>query len=148
MAYYRTSITTRASAKTAFEYLADFSNVELWDPSVSRARRLSEKALAVGDRFQVTLSLPTGNANLEYELTIHEPYRRLVFEARTRWIYSRDTIRFEARGDGCRVDYDADLRLSGAAYLLDLPVHLGFQASGARSVEGLERALAELARSS
>jgi dehydrogenase/reductase SDR family protein 12 len=144
VAYFRTSITTRASAELAFEYLADFSNAELWDPSVSSARRLSPGPIEVGARFEVLLGLPTGDARLEYGLEECDRHERLVFVAHTNWLRSYDTIRFEPRSDGCRIQYDADLRLFGAAYALDGPVHLGFQMSGARSVRGLERALALL----
>jgi hypothetical protein len=148
LAHFKTCIETSASAEDAFDYLADFSNAAHWDPSVTRAEMTSPAPVGLGSRFEIFLGLPGGReARLDYRITRYEPGRCLVFEADTRWLRSLDTIEIERRAHGCRVHYDADLRPRGAAYLLDLPIHLAFQVSGARSVEGLEHALGELGES-
>jgi len=144
VAHFRKSIDTPASPEAAFEYLADFSNAERWDPTVSSADLLTPLPIGVGARFEVRLGSPAGDITLDYRLTRFEPNTCVVFEAKTKYLRSLDTIEIEPRANGCRVYYDADLRPRGAAYLLDLPIHLAFQVSGARSVKGLERALARL----
>ena len=144
MAHFRTSIDSPASAEAAFDYLADFSNAERWDPTVSRADRTTSKPIGEGARFEVCLGSPAGEVQLDYRITRFEPNRCIVFEAETKILRSLDTIEIESRGEGCRVHYDADLRPRGLAYVFDLPIHLAFQVSGARSVKGLERALAKL----
>jgi hypothetical protein len=145
MAHYTTSIETGAPAEVAFAYLADFSNAQHWDPSVVRAQRLTPEPIDWGSRFEILLGFPGGvTTRLEYRITRFDPNRCIAFEADTKALRCLDTIEIERRAHGCRVHYDADLRLHGAAYLLDLPIHLAFQISGARSVRGLESALAEL----
>lgn len=144
LAHYRTTLDTPASAQSAFEYLANFANAERWDPSVTRGNRLTELPIGLGSRFEIFLGLPVGETRLEYRITRFEPDHCVVLEARTALVRSLDTIEIEPRPTGCRVHYDADLRPQGTAYLLDLPLHLGFQVAGARSVRGLEKALVRL----
>lgn len=146
MANFRTQIKTRAGVGKAFAYLEDFSNARFWDPTVVRATRRSRGPIQEGSRFEVVVSLAGKELEFDYEVITHERNRRLVLRAETDRLRSTDTIEFEPRKKGCRVTYDADLRLLGAAYLFDLPVHLAFQISGANSVRGLARALDDLAR--
>lgn len=141
MAHFRTSFKTRSCAEAAFNYLADFSNAQQWDPTVSRASTLTSGSIGLDTRFEVLLNLPTGDVRFEYRITRFEPNRCIVLEAKTKFLRSLDTIEIEPDAQGCRVSYDADLRPSGAAYLFDLPIHLGFQLSGARSVRGLKMAI-------
>jgi hypothetical protein len=144
MAHYTTTIETTASAETSFAYLADFSNTEAWDPTVSRARKLTPDPIGEGALFELFLTLAGRDLRFEYRITRHVPDRLVVLEAETALLRSLDTIEIESRPSGCRVHYDADLRLRGATHLLDLPVHLAFQISGSRSAQGLERALDKL----
>ncbi len=145
MAHFTTTFDTPASAEATFAFLADFSNVEAWDPSVQRARRLDDPPIREGSRFEVVLSLAGREIPFEYRITRHDPARRVVLEAENEWLRSLDTIDVDPRPRGARVHYDADLRPQGLAYLFDLPLHLAFQIAGARSARGLERALERLA---
>lgn len=142
MAHFTTTIETRARPEEAFAYLADFSNAAQWDPTVLRAQALGPSPIGEGSRFEVVLSLAGREFSFEYELARFDPIRELVFVSTTAHLRSVDTIRIEPTAAGCRVHYDADLRPLGLLYLLDLPLHLAFQLSGARSAKGLERALA------
>lgn len=145
MAYFTTTLETRASAEATFLYLADFSNAEDWDPNVTRARRISEPPLAEGTRFELFLPLAGRELRFEYQIVRYEPHQLVVLEADNAWLRSLDTIRVERRlNGGARVEYDADLRPRGLAYLFDLPLHLAFQVAGMRSTGGLARALARL----
>jgi hypothetical protein len=145
LAHFTTKIETRASAETAFSYLADFANCEAWDPSVSQARKLTPDPIGEGSRFEVCLPFVGRELCLEYTIRRCEPDRILVLEAESDWLRSLDTIEIERRPIGCRIHYDADLRPHGLAYLLDLPLHVAFQVTGARSARGLARALDRLA---
>jgi len=144
MAHFTTTIESKASPEAVFAYVADFSNTREWDPSVSEARLLSEPPIAEGSRFEVRLPLLGRELVFEYRITHFEPPCRIVLESEDGLLRSVDTIRIEPMPFGCRLHYDADLRPRGAAYLLDLPLHLAFQISGSRSARGLERALARL----
>ena len=142
MAHFTTTIDTRLSCEQAFAYLADFSNTSEWDPTVSRAQMLTPGPIGEGTRFEVVLPIGRRALRFEYAITRYEPHRRVILEATTNHLRSVDTIELEPTADGCRVRYDADLRPLGLAYLFDLPIHLAFQVSGARSARGLARALA------
>jgi hypothetical protein len=142
MAHFSTTLDTKASVETAFAYLAEFSNTAEWDPTVSRARNLTPGPIREGTLFDVVLSLGGREIPFVYRITRFEPHRRLVLESTTPHLRSIDTIEIEPLPDGCRVHYDADLRPLGVAYLFDLPLHLLFQLSGARSARGLAAALA------
>jgi dehydrogenase/reductase SDR family member 12 len=146
MAHFTTTIETRVKPEEAFVYLADFSNTAHWDPTVVRARALGPGPIGEGSRFEVVLELAGRELPFEYEITRFEPPRELVLVATSSHLRSIDTIRIEPTGEGCRLQYDADLRLIGLFYLFDFPLHLAFQISGARSSRGLERALAQRAR--
>ncbi len=145
MAHFETTLDTRAKSDAAFEYLADFSNARDWDPSVTDARRIGSGPIGPGSRFELELALAGQTLHFEYEIQRYEPNRLLVFCSESERLRSLDTIEIQARSWGCRVHYDADLRLAGAYYLFDPVVHLAFQVSGARSARGLEKALDALA---
>ena len=150
MAHFTTTIETDAPVAAVFRYVADFSNTQSWDPTVSRASRLTTGPLREGSRFEVFLPILGRELRFEYRISDLQLDRRVVLECEHDLVRSLDTIEFEPRRaneEGCLVHYDADLRPRGAAYLLDLPIHLAFQISGARSARGLARELARLARS-
>ena len=145
MAHFLTEIETPASLSSAFEYVVNFSNTRHWDPTVVRAKKRSRGMVQVGSRFEVVVSMLGQELEFEYEVVSLERSRRIVLEAETSHLRSLDTIEFEPTRVGCRVRYDADLRLKGAAYLFDPAAHVLFQWSGARSARGLSEALDALA---
>lgn len=144
MAHFSTTIETKASPEDAFHFVADFSNTATWDPTVSRARRLTKGAIRKGSRFEVFLLVAGREIRFEYAITRYQRDRCVVLESSTDLLRSLDTIEFEPLPTGTRIHYDADLRPRGAAYLFDLPIHVAFQVSGAASARGLERALSKL----
>ncbi len=141
MAHYRASVDSPLGADDAFALLADFSNAADWDPGVRSARRLGEGPIQVGSTFEVVASFLGRDVPLTYRITQLDAPNRVVFEADARGLRSVDTITFEKRGDGTRVTYDANLTLSGLAYVFDLPLHLAFQWIGGRALAGLAKAL-------
>ena len=145
MAHFTATIDCTVSCEAAFTYMADFSNAALWDPTVTRVTRESAGEVGLGTRFKVFLGMGPAEVSLKYETKRFEPNQCLVFEANTPLLRSLDTIQLEAYRQGCRLHYDADVRLRGAASLFDLPTHLAFQVSGRRSLAGLKAALAEIA---
>jgi hypothetical protein len=144
LAHFTTTIETPASAQSAFKYIADFSNVADWDPTVKSARRIGSKPLGEGSRFEVSMDTPIRPFVFRYEILRYEPNRLIIFQAESPTLRSLDTIEIESLRKGCRVHYDADLRLRRGLYLLDFAAHLAFQFSGRSSARGLEKALREL----
>ena len=52
-AHFTTTIETNAAASDVFRYVADFSTVAEWDPTVEHAIRLDKGPLGEGARFEV-----------------------------------------------------------------------------------------------
>jgi len=144
LAHFTTTIDTQTSRDIAFEYLADFANVAKWDPFVSQARRLTRGPIGPGTRYEIRMPIAGSEIRLEYTIVEYDTPRRIVLEADGSWLRSRDTIELDESELGCHIRYDADLRPRGIAYLLDLPMHLAFQITGARSARGLKGSLERL----
>ena len=73
MANYRTTVTSPASAETAYRYLADFASIIDWDPSVSEAALVSGEPGELGARYRVVVSIPLRTIPLEYEIVEASP---------------------------------------------------------------------------
>jgi carbon monoxide dehydrogenase subunit G len=140
MARFLATIDLPISCEAAFDFLADFSTTERWDPSVVRARRLTSGPVAPGARFEVVLSVLGVESPLEYEVVEAERPHRIVLRAERGALASLDEITLAPRGSGVRVTYDARIQLSGIARTFDPLLNAWFQRSGARSAEGLRRA--------
>ncbi len=141
MASYRTTVDSTWTPERAFEYLADFSSVRHWDPSVVRANRLDDGPVGLGSRFHVVTQFRGREIELDYELIEHDPVRSLVLQADNGRVRSLDRITFEPAGTGCRVTYDADLRLKGLLRLGDPLLQRAFDRLGDEARDGLAREL-------
>lgn len=142
MAHFEGTVHTRWSPAEVCAYMADFSSVATWDPSVRQARRLDAGLLAEGARFAVTLDFMGRPLEMIYRLVQYAPPDRVVLEAETAIVRSVDTITVEAQAEGCQVVYRAALQFRGFAAVVDLPAHLWFQWAGRQALQGLQTALA------
>jgi len=148
MARFLAKIPSSGSIQATFDYLADFSTCAQWDPSVSRAVRTSAGAIEEGSTFEVTVSFFGTQSTLDYTIVDYERPHRVVLIGETATVLSYDEITFVPSTRGCQVVYDARLSLKTPAVLrpfgpiADLCLGALFRLSGARSAEGLERALA------
>lgn len=140
MARYVTTIPSRRSPADTFAYMADFSNVAEWDPSVLRAAHLDGDAVRQGARFEVAVGFLGREVALTYELVEYDAAaRRAVLRGSNATTISVDTITV---ADDAAVTYDATLRLRGPAQLLDPLVQLAFRRLGDNAADGLRRVLA------
>ncbi len=142
MARYRATVETPRPAREVFDYLADFSNAEEWDPGVEEGRPLTPGRPAAGSEYQLTARVLGRSVPLRYRITAIDDGRRVVLEADATGFRSVDEIVVEATGSGSRVTYDADLRPKGVVRVADPLVGLAFRRIGDRAAEGLRRALA------
>jgi hypothetical protein len=141
MAHYVTSATTALSPAEAFSYMADVTRFVEWDPGVARVRRVAGSGAGVGTAYDLTVqSVPP--MVMRYEVTEHEPPRRIVLVARTVFLSSVDEIRVEPSGSGSIVTYDARLTLNGPLRGFDPLLRLAFRRIGDRAAAGLKRVLA------
>ncbi|MEI8106160.1 MAG: SRPBCC family protein [Actinomycetes bacterium] len=141
MARYTTSIRSTLSAADAFEYMADFSNALVWDPSVSVAHRVGSGPLAVGAEFELVARFAGRDVPLLYRVAEIDVPHRIVLEAVKPGFASRDTITVEPSDLGSVVHYDAVLAFSGSGRLFDPLMQLVFNRVGAKARAGMATAL-------
>jgi carbon monoxide dehydrogenase subunit G len=142
MAHYSTTITSPLTPEAAFAYMADLRNFADWDPGVRRVTQISGQGGGNRATFDVVVAGAAGrDMTLRYVTTRYEPPTTIQAEARSRMFTSIDRIDVVPDGRGCRVTYDADLRLNGPLALLDPALKLAFKRIGDRAAAGLATAL-------
>lgn len=140
MATYRTTVTSPHPPAEVFAYLADFSNIDDWDPNTSAGERIDPGELAVGSSFRVTTDFGR-KLKLTYEIVELDPPRKVVLVAPGSGFTARDTITVEPEGVGSEVTYEAVVTMSGIGRLFDPLVGLVFKFVGGKAAEGLQEAL-------
>lgn len=141
MASYRTTVASRRSADDVFSYLADFSSVAEWDPSITTAEHSSGgDPRTVGSTFHVV----TGRVVLDYTtLELQQP-SRIVLRGENNSMISLDTITIADRSDGgSEVTYAAELELKGLRKVADPVLQFVFKRLGDRARDGLRAKLNE-----
>ena len=82
---------------------------------------------------------------MEYRITEFEPPSRVVLVGEGSGVWSRDEISFTETGEGTRVDYVAEIRLSGLLGLVQPLLGRAFASVGRSAVAGMKRQLDALA---
>lgn len=138
MARYRARIRSSWTPARALAYMADFGNAAEWDPGVRSARPV------IGDgRPAYDLLVHAAGRDLPMRYVETERSRTsVVLASETGLLRSRDRITVEPAEGGCVVDYDADLRLRGAAAVLEPLLGVAFRRAAGRAHRSLERRLA------
>ncbi|MGZ4150553.1 MAG: SRPBCC family protein [Actinomycetota bacterium] len=126
----------------AFDEIADFSTTASWDPGIAEARRLDEAPLGVGSRFEVVAMFNARELPLVYEIVEYERPTRVVLRGSGATFQGLDEITCTREGDNhTRIDYVADLRLTGLARLAEPLLGGRFDRMGKDAVRGLKRHL-------
>ena len=145
MASYSTTIETDWDQETAFAYLAKFSNVADWDPSIPSARHLGGDPGSPGARYEVEVETFGRTTTMPYEtIEVESPAPRCPSFRFGQPSSLVDTLSFApAPGGRTGVTYDAELTLKGALKLLDPALQLLFKRMGDKARDGLAARLAE-----
>lgn len=134
-------IETALPRDEAFAFVADFANSSLWDPGVATSERIDDGPLGVGARYRLGIRIGSRVAPMEYEITTFEPPHRVVLTGRGSGVAAVDDIRFEAKADGTRIDYQADIRLEGLLRLATPFIGGAVARIGQNGSAGMQRAL-------
>jgi len=145
MPHYTATIDVPVAINEAFDFLAEFSTTEQWDPGVSEAEMLTPAPVALGSQFRVVASLAGRKVPLTYEITAFDRPRSVTVRAENSTTVSEDTINFTQTGDLVSVRYEADLQLKGVAKLFGPVMALLFNGIGDRAAAGLRAALLDRA---
>lgn len=120
MATFHFTATTGRLSPEVFDFFADMTNAQSWDPSISSAVRLDEGPVREGSSFRVTLGFLGRDLVLDYHVVVFESPSRVVLRAETGLFVSEDTVKVTDLGDGrTRVEYEAILRGKGVTAVLD-----------------------------
>lgn len=143
MAGYVGKIPTPKPIDEVFSYLADFANVEEWDPSCVSASPIDGGTPARGSRYAVTSRFLGSETELTYVIERLERPSVVVLRGENDAVVSIDTISFrEIPGGGTEVTYEADLTLKGARRILDPVFGIAFRRLCAHARDRMEEVLA------
>jgi carbon monoxide dehydrogenase subunit G len=118
MAQLHEVVETRLPLEQAFAFIADFSNSERWDPGTAWSKALGDPTPAVGKAYQLGVRMGGRVAPMEYRITELQPNARVVLRGSGSNVEATDDIGFEATATGTRIDYRANIRLTGWMRLL------------------------------
>ncbi len=144
MATLRESITVETPIETAFDYTADFANIEQWDPGVSSSAARSAEPPALGSTYDLKYRFGGRETPMVYEITELERPHRVVFSGRGTMVDAVDTIEFSRKDDSTVVTYTAELTFKGLLKLLEPFMGGRLDKIGKEAVAGLERELRRL----
>ena len=114
------TIDVPCSPGQAFAYLADFSNIQAWDPSVLSARQISPRSPQTGTRFRLVLQFGGRPVPMDYRITTFRPQQCLVLKGCGESFSAEDRITFEPMPGGARIHYQADIHfLSGWGRIIE-----------------------------
>lgn len=133
----------RRRQREVFEFTADFSNIEKWDPGVVASRMIGDGPVGLGTRFEVEVKFGGGTLPMIYEITGYEPDDRVVLKGSSDKLDAVDEIRFATHDNMTVIDYHADLTFHNFfKYLIPL-MGPTLRKVGAKALDGLVEALDE-----
>ena len=120
------TFTVAMPIETVFDYLADFTHTNEWDPGTIETHRLGGDG-GVGTTYANTSEFAGRRTALTYETITHERPTRLRFRGRNRTATATDTLTFSPAAGGTsteihyRADFDFAFPVSLVAPLLVKP---------------------------
>jgi hypothetical protein len=134
-------VTSALEREEAFAYVADFAQQAEWDPNTVSSRRIDDGELGAGARFALEVRIGNRVAPMEYRIVEYVPPRRVVLVGEGSGVWTEDRITFSEVPEGTRVDYVAEIRLSGLLGLLQPLLGRAFAGIARGAVEGMKREL-------
>ena len=105
------TFTVATPIETVFDYLADFTHTNEWDPGTIETRRVSGDG-GVGTTYENRSEFAGRRTELTYESVVRERPTRLRFRGTNRTATATDTLTFSPTGDGTQVHYRADFEFT------------------------------------
>ena len=134
-------IETALPPEAAFAFVADFANAMAWDPGVATSERVDDGPPRVGSRYRLGVRLAGRVAPMEYRISVFEPSRQVVLVGAGSGVSAVDDLRFTPAGTGTRIDYTADIRLTGLLRLVQPFLGGQFARIGREALDGMKRTL-------
>ena len=140
--------TVETSAPTAqvFDFLADFTNTEEWDPGTVRTDRISGDG-GVGTAYANTSRFLGRNTDLTYVVEVYEPGKRVALRGENKTVVAHDTMTFVPTATGgTSVRYVAEFELKGMAKIVAPLLTPAFTRLGDSASEQMRATLDRLGR--
>lgn len=140
--------TVETSAPTAevFDFLADFTNTEHWDPGTVRTDRVSGDG-GVGTTYANTSRFLGRTTELTYVVKAYEPGTRIVLRGENKTVVAHDTMTFvPTAAGGTSVRYVAEFNLKGMTKIVAPLLAPAFTRLGDTASEQMRTTLDRLAR--
>jgi hypothetical protein len=141
MPTYHAELRTPLPPDEVFDYLARFSSVAEWDPSVASASALTPDPVRCGSEFRVVVRTLGRELPFVYRASVFDRPHVVTLVAERRRLRSEDTITVEPDGEGSAVVYDARLTAKGVARLANPLLALGLRRIGDAAATGLRTKL-------
>ncbi|WP_193614614.1 SRPBCC family protein [Nocardioides lijunqiniae] len=111
------TFTVPRPVEEVFDYLADFTHTEAWDPGTVSTTRTGGDG-GVGTTYANTSRFVGRTVELTYETLTHDRPHRLVFRGRNASATATDTLTFATAGEGTTMHYRADFDFGRLGNLL------------------------------
>ncbi len=129
-----------SSAEQSLHLIADFQHLKAWDESVVEVEPLQE-TFGLGAAYRVLVNFNGRMIPMRYEVTSYVPGHSAVLRGVADKATAIDRIEVTPNATGCRVRYDAEIRMAFPYSLFDWVMALGFKTTVDRAVAGLSRFL-------
>ena len=135
------TLETPLDRAAAFAYIADWDGQAEWDPNTVSAERIGEGGPEVGARYALEVKMGRRAVPMEYRITELVEPERLVLVGEGSGVWTEDVITFTEIEGGTRVDYVAEIKLSGLLGLAQPLLGRAFDGIAKGAVEGMKREL-------
>ena len=108
------TFTTTAPPEAVFDYLADFTNAEEWDPGTVSCERVSGDG-GIGTVYRNVSSFLGRTTEITYTTVEAERPTRIHLIGRNDQFEGHDVLGIRASGTGSEVTYTAEFSFKGAA---------------------------------
>ena len=141
MTMLRETFETPLDTESAFTYIADWSQQAEWDPNTVSARQVGGDGPEVGARYALEVKMGRRAVPMEYRITELNAPERIALVGEGSGVWTEDVITFTPTDAGTRVDYQAEIKLSGLLGLVQPLLGRAFDGIAKGAVEGMKREL-------
>lgn len=139
----RTIVVEGGDRGRIWDYLADFTTTESWDPPTQSTVRVSGDG-GVGTIYRNVSKILGSETEVTYTVVAHEAPRRLELDGTAGSMKLHDEITVEQDGDRVSVTYRAEFHPQGVAKLAEPLLPLGLKKLGDDAARQMEQCLRQL----
>ena len=119
MPTYTKTITVKEDIKTCFDFVADFRNLNKWNPH-DESELMTKEPLREGSMFKVKTVFNNREMLLNYEIIEWGEPLRASLKTETKGFTIVDTLFFSATSKGTEITYTVNIKYKGLYIILGL----------------------------